>query len=83
MHIYMNRKRDERVFLDSSRPALFFNTSFSISVFLRYAYLFYFMCTIILHVLPKSYPCFIYRIKVKYIHFFLTMSVWDVNLQLK
>ena len=59
-YIYMNRKRGERVFLDSSRPAVIFNTSFCSSVFLPYGYLFYFMYTILLCVLPKSYTCFIY-----------------------
>jgi len=79
----MNRKRGERVFLDSSRPAVIFDTSFSISVLLPYAYLFYFMYTVSLYVSPKSYTCFVYRIQVKYILLFLTMSVWGVNLQLK
>jgi hypothetical protein len=60
IHIYMNRKRGERIFLDSSRPAVIFNTSFYISVFLPYAYWFYFMYTIRLYVLPKSYTRFIY-----------------------
>ena len=56
----MNRQRGQRVSLDSSRPAVIFNTSFYISVFLPYDYLFYFMYIICLFVLPKSYTCFIH-----------------------
>jgi len=83
IYIYINRKRGERVFLDSTRPAVIFNTSLYISLFLPYAYLFYFIYTTRLNVLPKSYASFTNRMQFKYILLFLTIRVGGINLHLK